>query len=278
MAAQRLTLHLDPVRSAANLLTIIDVLGKTARDSYPSFAAISDRIREEYDFTDRTEPLSLACLLGLLDQGDGVVRLSATAQAILTMSPRAQPDLLHFLLMTAWHDGADPALGCAWSYRSFCERLWSHGAVRLAADETKRTVADLLDLAQAVFPDLRLAALSPKSVLGMRKWLELLDPPVFAGDEFNRREVCSPELLLLAIGQVVFLDGAEIGIDLLLTPQRREAICQLCLLEPGSLDRSLDRTLPIYPTFIEHGTRTGAYGRFIRLRQRPSVEGLTAAG
>lgn len=278
MAAQRLTLHLDPVRSAANLLTIMTVLGRTADDAYPNFAAISGRIREEYEFTDRTEPLSLACLLGLLDDGDDGFRLSAMAQAILAMSPRAQPDVLHFLLLSAWHDGASAALGCAWSYRAFCQRLWSHGVVRLSADETKRAVADLLDLAQTTFPDLRLAAFSPKSVLGMRKWLELLDPPVLTGDEFTRREVCSPELLLLAMGQVVFLDGADIGVDVLLTPQRREAICQQCLLEPSSLDRSLDRTIPIYPTFIEHGTRTGAYGRFIRLRQRPSIEALAAAG
>lgn len=277
MAAQRLTLHLDPVRSAANLLTVIDVLGKTAHDSYPSLAAISGRIREEYDFTDRAEPLSLACLLGLLDDSDGEFRLSTTARAILSMSPRTRPDLLHFLLITSWHDGTDRALGCAWTYRVFCERLWSHGTLRFSADETKRTVADLLDQAQSEFPELRLAALSPKSVLGMRKWLELIEPPVLSGDEFSRRQVCSPELLLLSIGQAICLDDGDIGIDLLLSPQRREAICHLCLLEPSSLDRSLDRMLPIYPSFIEQGTRTGSYGRFIRVRKRPSIEALAAA-
>ena len=35
LAPQRLTLHLDPVRSAQNLLIVLDVLGRTAR-SFPA--------------------------------------------------------------------------------------------------------------------------------------------------------------------------------------------------------------------------------------------------
>ena len=164
-----------------------------------------------------------------------------------------------------------PALGCAWVYRAYCDRLWSRGSVALSSAETKRVVADLLDATHAAFPDLQLAALSPKSVLGMRKWLEALDPPVLSGDEFRRREVCSPELLLLAIGHVAGEDGADVGVDLPLTPARREAICRLCLLEPATLDRALDRTIPAFPAFIEPGTRAGAYGRFVRLKTVPTI-------
>ena len=56
-----------------------------------------------------------------------------------------------------------------------------------------------------------------------------------------------------------------------MTPARREAICRLCLLEPATLDRALDRTIPAFPAFIEPGTRTGAYGRFVRLKSVPTI-------
>lgn len=276
MAAQRLTLHLDPIRSAKNLLTILDVLGRPPNATFPDYASILNRVRDDYDFTDRTEPLSLARLLGLLVERDGRIGLSATARAIAAMRPASRPDVLHFLLATAWHDGAEPGLGCAWAYRAFCDRLWSRGAVDLISAETKRTVADLLDAAQAAFPELHLAALSPKSALGMRKWLEALDPPVLTGDTFRRREICSPELLLLTIGQVAREDGADLGVDLPMTPARREAICRLCLLEPVALDRALDRTIPAFPAFIEPGTRTGAYGRFIRVKTVPTIAAFGA--
>lgn len=276
MAAQRLTLHLDPVRSAGNLLIVLDVLAQVPDATHPDYAAILRRVRDDYDFTDRTEPLSLARQLGLLVEVGSGLRLSESARSIARMRPAIRADMLHFLLATAWRDGADPALGCAWTYRAFCDRLWSRETVELDAAEAKASVADLLDAAHTTFPRLQLAALSPKSVRGMRSWLEALDPPVLQGDLFRRREVCSSELLLLAIGQVVREDGADLSVDVLMTPARREAICRLCLLEPASLDRAVDRTIPAFPTVIEPGTRTGAYGRFVRLKTAPTIEAFGA--
>ena len=274
MAPQRLTLHLDPVRSAENLAIVLDVLAATPERCFPGYADITRRVQQDYDFTDRSEPLSLARLLNLLVAHNGGLALSPAARAIAEMRPANRADMLHFLLATAWREGTDPGLGCAWAYRAFCDRLWSRGTVTLDAVETRRAVAELLDEAQAAFPEVRLAALSPKSVLGMRKWLEPLDPPVLVGDAFRRREICSSELLLLAIGHVAAEDGAELGIELPMTPARREAICRLCLLEPAALDRALDRAIPAFPALIEPGTRAGAHGRFIRLKTAPTIEAL----
>lgn len=277
MAPQRLTLHLDPVRSAENLSTVIDVLARNPAERFPDLASISRRVQEDYDFTDRTEPLSLARLLGLLTAERGGCRLSANATSIAAMRPASRADVLHFLLATAWHDGADPELGCAWAYRAYCNRLWAQGSVRLDAAEAKSAVADLLSEAQEAFPEVRLAALSPKSVLGMRKWFEPLDPSVVTSDQFRRREVCSPELVLMAVGHVAQSDGAVVGSDLPITPARREAVCRICLLEPAALDRALDRTIPVFPSILEPGTRSGAHGRFIRLKAMPTIERIHAS-
>jgi len=81
-------------------------------------------------------------------------------------------------------------------------------------------------------------------------------------------------LLLLALGYVAQQTEAEIGIDLLLTPERREMLCHVCLLEPAALDRALDWMLPLYPQVIEPGTRAGVYGRFVRLHKMPELSDL----
>ncbi len=272
MAAERMTLHLDPVCAADNLIIMLDVLARSPDVRHADYASISRRIREDYDFTDRTEPLWLARSLGLLAVDDKGMTLSAAGRTIAGMRPATRADALHFLLLTAWDGDGDPTLARSWVYRRFCDRLWSHGTVDLHSAETKRIVADLLDDAQQAFAGLRRAALSPKSVLGMRRWLDALEPRVLDDDRFRRRDVCSAELLLLAIGQTAREDGASLGADLLLTPARRDAICRICLLEPAALDRAVDRAMPAFPHLIEPGTRTGAYGRFVRLKAMPSIE------
>jgi len=59
---------------------------------------------------------------------------------------------------------------------------------------------------------------------------------------------------------------------MLLTPERREMLYRICLLEPA-LDRALDWMLPLYPQVIP-GTRAGIYGRFVRLHKLPELSDL----
>jgi hypothetical protein len=91
-------------------------------------------------------------------------------------------------------------------------------------------------------------------------------------EEFERRYFCPSQLALLAAGWVARTTGGEVGIDLLLTPERREEMSKLCLVDPSALDKVLDWMLPIYPKIIQPGTRAGAYGRFIRFRKWPQIE------
>jgi hypothetical protein len=115
---------------------------------------------------------------------------------------------------------------------------------------------------------------STKSVRGVRKWLEALSPPVLEENVFTRRNFCHPELMLLAAAWVFQRTDADLGIDLLLTPARREAICRLCLLEPAALDRTLDWMLPTFPHIVVPGTTAGAYGRFLRFLKWPTFADL----
>jgi hypothetical protein len=272
VAAQRVTLHLDPIRSSANLATMLDVLGRDRDTALSTASEMLARVRADYAFTDRTEPVAMAHLVGLLDKTGQRYGLSATARAVHAMRPAVQADVLHFLLWTLPHE---EGRGIAWAYQTFCGWLWERGTVRLTPSTIKGLVADILSAAPTAFPGASFLSFSGKSVLGMRRWLEPLDPAVLQGDEFRRREICSRELLLLAIGAIAGEDGAVLGTDLLLTPERRADICRICLIEPALLDRRLDQMIPTYPDFISPGTRAGTYGRFVRLHAQPEVRTLS---
>ena len=91
---------------------------------------------------------------------------------------------------------------------------------------------------------------------------------------FRKRYYCPPELALLSAGWVARSLNGEIGIDFLLTPERREAMCRLCVLDQSALDRVLDWMLPMYPNVIRPGTSAGAYGRFLHFHKWPEVSDL----
>jgi len=274
MAAERVTLHLDPIQSSANVLTIIETLGRDPLTPFMTAGEIIARVRSDYEFTDRTEPVVMAHAVGLLDKEGQTFGLSATGRAVHAVRPAARADLLHALL---WDASLAEGNGAAWAYRRFCTRLWERARVDLSSTEVTSLVADILSEAPAAFPGADRFSFSRKSILGMRRWLEPLAPPVLHENEFRRRDICSWELLLLAIGQVAQADGADIGADLLLSSERRADICRICLLEPAVFDRRLDHLIPIYPRVLTTGTRTGAYGRFVRLHAWPTVEDLVTS-
>jgi hypothetical protein len=94
------------------------------------------------------------------------------------------------------------------------------------------------------------------------------------GQQFSRRFFCPPELMVLALSWVAQTSGGELGIDFLLSPERRKALCMLCLLDHAALDRSIDWALPLFAECIRPGTRAGAYGRFVRFVHWPQLADL----
>ena len=110
-------------------------------------------------------------------------------------------------------------------------------------------------------------AFSPKSVGGALLWLSELKPSVLPGDgeKFSRRAFCPPELLVLAVDFVYSTEEVDYGANLLLSDERRDAICQACLLDPAGFDRVLGYTTA---QFDYLGTGLGGgWGRYLTLRR-----------
>lgn len=190
-------------------------------------------------------------------------------------------DLLHYLHYIRWTP-VKPHLNSAfWSYQSYCHLLYDRHECVLDLPFKDQT-ANELDIqirSSAIFgPYVEqktrkgAVSISSNTLKGIQHWLATLTPPVIEADAFSLRYFCPPELLLLGIGYVYTLDDTEAGVELLLTPEKRIALCRLGLLNSQALDRSLDWMLPLYPQLIQPGTRTGSYGRSIRLLKIPIME------
>lgn len=100
------------------------------------------------------------------------------------------------------------------------------------------------------------------------------DPDYKADRAFRRRDFCPPELFVMALAWVLRNDSDVTDVEVLLTREKRDAICRACLLSPEAFDRVLDWTIPTFPALLSPGTSAGFYGRFVRLHKIPMVEDL----
>jgi len=223
--------------------------------------------------------LPTACNL-LAKNDDGLIQLSDYAKAIISLPSNSQADIIHYLLYTTW-DAAQPATHAyLWTYRQVVDTLWQRRNFPNLATQSQEIAEEVYNASAVTFAevpeyDFDKVSISDKTIRGVRKWLEALQPPVIdQSTTFNRRDFCMPELLLLACGWVAQTTGGEPEIDFLLTPERREKIAKLCLLEPNSLDSSLKWVLAKYRSIIQSGTGAGTYGRFVRFIQWPQVTDL----
>lgn len=218
--------------------------------------------------------------LGLLDQYE----LTLLGKDLLTMyyrKPDLWGDLIHYIHYVLWDSEKGKESGFSWTYQQFINVLWSYGNLGITTDVRESLVSSLINQVE-VEPNIDLSSLSKQaasiskdSLNAIINWLSALIPPVIREkSEFQRRNYCAPELLLLAIGHVAQMTDADLGIDLLLTPARREAICRLCVLEPAALEKTLNWMLPLYPQIVLPGTTAGTYGRFLRFLKWPTLADL----
>lgn len=280
MVSTHITFHVPPEGEPDKMIPLLEAMyADDAR--FPTVGALLDFARAQGLGT-RTEMQILATACGILEKdGDGLITLSKAAKAIAQLKSVIRPDLIHYLFYTGWRPETPSANTILWSYQEITNSLWQRPSVN-AVQVANVIAGEVRNRTQLVFGGLPgydpgSVSFSPKSIRGVRKWLEALTPPVIENNVFTRRYFCPPELTLLAIGWVAQTTEGEVGIDFLLTPERREAICRLCLLDPSALDQVLDWMLPLYPSVARPGTSAGAYGRFLRFLKWPEMSDLLSS-
>lgn len=270
MATKAVTVHIPPDAEPDKLIPLLNLMqvNSVGFESVGELLAYTD----EQGLGRRSELHLFAEICDLLKRDvSGTIQLTATGQAIATARPEIQADLVHFQVYTGWNDQLPRDKTESWAYRRVVDALWQRAPINmqeiayLISEEVTNSALDVFEES---------VSFSSKSMRGMRKWLEALSPPAIENNHFTRRSFCHPELLLLSTGYVAQSSEAELGIDMLLTPQRREAICRLCVLDPAALDRALDWMVPAYPAVVVPGTSSGTYGRFLRFHKWPGFADL----
>lgn len=211
--------------------------------------------------------------LGLMERRRiQLTNMGQTIAQIIHKNPALFPEIIHYLYYTTWQETSESESCFSWSYKTLCNYLWQQGSF----------VVDKLALFSFVSSEasekfqIQSVSFSTNSVTGVIIWLEALNPVVIqqgnSGSEyrFSRRAFCTPELFLLAIDYIYKSEDAEYGSNLLLNETRRNAICQLCLLEPNSFDRVLEYAIAQFD-YLETGLG-GGWGQYIALRQQPKLE------
>lgn len=255
----------------------------TPERCYDVFTAIAEGLPYQHiTQSDRQE--ARLRQLGLIESQT----LSANGSAllrILQQKPSLWGDLLHFLHYTRWSPIAPTEHAFSWVYRQFTDHLWEASNVFVNENYLQPLVSALISKIEAepAFAHMighktrtGTVSLSHLSLVGALNWMAALQPPVINGQQFARRFFCPPELMFLALGWVAQTNGGEVDIDFLLSAERRQALCKICLLDPAGLDRSLDWMLPQYAGYVRPGTRAGAYGRFVRFVRWPDLAALAS--
>lgn len=245
-------------------------------DVYPGLETVAEIVRqaEQLGFSirdrQRLEALVTARDLGLVAPEEN--RLSGNGRMLVRLEmnkPGLFADIVHGLQYALW-DHRQPEANCfSWSYRALCRMLWLSGTTSMAS---RRDMASEIEAqARVAFarPDI---VFSPKSIGGALLWIAELEPPVLVenGTRFARRSFCSPELLLLGIDLLYRTDEIGYGANLLASDERRDAICQTCLLEPEGFERVLDYAVAQFD-YLGRGLG-GGWGRYVTLHRPPILE------
>jgi len=277
VASTGVTFHVPQEGEPDKLIPLLEAMYLN-NAKFPTVKALLD-FAQARGLGARTEIQILATACGILENvDDSHIGLSKAGKVIAQLKPEVRHDLIHYLLYTGWRPENPSTNSILWSYREVTNAFWEKPSVNVT--QAANVIAEeVRNRTQQVFfgvpgYDSGGVSFSSKSIRGVRKWLDALTPPVIENDCFFRRYFCPPELTLLATGWVARTMGGGIGIDFLLRPERREAICRLCLLDLSALDKVLDWMLPVYPNVIQSGTSAGVYGRFLHFSKWPEMEDL----
>jgi hypothetical protein len=152
-------------------------------------------------------------------------------------------ELIHFLYYTAYDH--DATYRVSWSYRTVCKHLWMTAPCTIDRD---RLVNIVTQNASDEF-ELDSISFSTQSVMGVLHWVGSLQPACL--DEttklFSRRLYCPVETFAMVLNHVYNLRRGE-SLSLLLTPEIKREICQICLIVPEAFSEMLEQAEDTFET------------------------------
>ncbi len=282
MAPVKLSIHVPTEAKPENVSLLITNLSRD-KIIFPDTNNFNEYLiqinvnpRSEYRTTVASMEITHVC--------EGNINLSPIGYALSNIREEVRNDLYHYLMYRGWNFKKPLDFLQSWAYRYCCDLLWAKEDVEFTSSFINQIIEDVITTARDTFKNLGIQdfdeiSFSRKSINGVQNWLEALRPPVLQSTSakmlYQRRAFCPPELLVMAIGYLLGQETTQaIEIDILLTREKREALCKICQLSPEALDRALDWAIPTFPEVISPGTAAGFYGRFIRLHQMPTFEKL----
>lgn len=277
MASKKLAIHIPPEAAPQRVIQLIEAM---AREDL-SFESVGELIgyAMKQDIGSRSELSLMATQLGLLRRFGDSLMLTHQGHQFAQLKDVIQADVLHFLLYSGWEENSEEPFFASWSYRFCCNNYWQSKTFEITSFYLDSLVTETINRAELEFMQdgngiYNEISFSRKSLRGLHKWLEALDPPVIVEGRFQRRDFCHPELFLLALGYMMRDEPEAVGVDILLSHERRQIVCQACLLDPDAFDSTLDWMLPLYPHIVSADPDVGYYGRYIRLHHLPTLEDL----
>lgn len=177
--------------------------------------------------------------LGVISRQQKTVTLTPRGQIIAEVSlfqRHLLPELIHFLYYTLF--ATDKLARFSWSYRTVCTHLWMTAPATVNRD---RLVNIVVQNATSEFDETSVS-FSTQSVMGILYWIESLHPSCIdaSGRLFTRRLYCPIEIFTLALHHI-FQQGRGEGMSVLLTPELKQEVCQMCLIVPEAFQEMLEQ-------------------------------------
>ena len=221
----------------------------------------------------KENPVQSARDLGLVEPDRyALTNLGHEVVRLLQFKPKTVNEILHFLHYSTWTPDYPERLCFSWSYATACDILWESNPAQI---DRNQLATQLADVARRQF-GVSSISLSKDSVQGILNWLNELDPPVLNREKvdkvrwttiLNRRNFCPPETFVLAVDHFYRRHQVNYQTNLLLSSDKQDAICKVCLLEPTRFDGILDWACGQFD-FLSQGT-SGGWGRYLVLARPP---------
>lgn len=156
------------------------------------------------------------------------------SEAVLFQRPLLG-ELIHFLYYTLFD--TDSSLRFSWSYQTVCRQLWMTAPSTINRDR----LVNIVTQKAIEYFDENSVSFSTQSVMGILYWVDSLYPNCLdeSGKLFTRRLYCPVETFALALYHIYTRHRGD-GLSVLLTPEIKQEVCQICLIVPEAFQEMLE--------------------------------------